>query len=126
MAGLSLPLPDLFTWTECCNLLTTALVGFNADGVRAILDCREVISAYSMRYGPITWPLLRLEYMERLHSVLRLHQHEVKHQPSCSIQIDLETVSAAAAKDQTLGTKNLGKCAYYPHEIRKIGRCRYG
>ena len=69
--------PDLHAWLECYRLLTTALVGFEAEGLRPMLDYGRLISTYSERYGALTWPLLyqcdvrcRLEHMERLKRVL--------------------------------------------------------
>ena len=64
---------DMFTWFECCELPTTALVGFDAVGLAPLLDYLCLITDSAGRYGPLTWPLLyhcdvrcRLEHMECL------------------------------------------------------------
>ena len=69
--------PDLHSWQECYNLLTTALVGFGAVGHGPLLDYGRLIAGYANRHGNITWPLLcqtdircGLEHMERLRRTL--------------------------------------------------------
>ena len=69
--------PDAHSWSECYNLLSTALVGFRAVGLGPMLDYSRLILGYASRYGTLAWPLqnqcdvrCRLEHMERLRSVL--------------------------------------------------------
>ena len=69
--------PDIHAWSECCHLLTTALVGFGAVELGSMLDYGRLIVNYANRHGTVTWPLLyqtdvrcRLEHMERLRRVL--------------------------------------------------------
>ena len=70
--------PDVNAWSECYNLLSTALVGSCAVGLGPMLDCSRLMLGYVSRYGTLTWPLLyqsdvrcRLAYMERLRRVLK-------------------------------------------------------
>ena len=103
--------PDAHSWSECYNLLSTALVGFSAVGQGPMLDYSRLILGYASRYGTLTWPLLyqcvvrcRLGHMERLRRVLeRNHVMALSRGQAPAIPFDVnrpwDSVWSAAVDD---------------------------